>query len=116
MNKGVRKLVSIKGHGHSHCIAEMIAQCWGKESFTDVEFVCKNGKKRLPANKAVLAASSNKLASLLAGTEGDDLTTIIVPESDFTVMEMFLKYIYSGTVIASHLIDELKSLISEWVG
>ena len=115
MTVGVKKMVSIRGQGHALCITEAIAQCWGKESFTDVEFVCKNGKKRLPANKAVLAASSNNWASLLAGTEGDDLTTIIVPETDFAAMEMFLKYIYSGEVVASHLIDDLKSLISKWV-
>lgn len=68
----------------------------------------------LSANKAVLAAASQKLSFLLAET-GDDDVTIIIPESDFKTVEILLKYIYSGTFIVKNFTNDLEELIKDWV-
>ena len=117
MKKGGKKFISILGRGHSQCLSDALVECWGKESYSDVVFVSKQGGERLTANKAVLAASSKKLAQLLADTEGDDMTTIIVPERDFTAIDLLLRYIYSGKIdaVGKKFVAELQILISEWV-
>lgn len=119
MVQGGNKYVSIVGRGHSQCVSEAILECWGNEAYADVVFVCNKGLngsgKKLLANKAILAASSKKLASLLSSAGEDEVVTILVPEQDFPTMDKLLRYIYSGEVIVNQMVDELRAFISEWV-
>lgn len=114
-------VISIIGRGHSQCISESILECWGKEGYSNVMFICKKeehttSRRIVSANKAVLAASSSKLARLLADAgEADDVTTIMVPDTNFSTMDNLLKYIYSGEIRTNQLTDELKNIISELV-
>jgi len=81
-----------------------------------VTFICKDSgssRRALFGNKAVLAAGSKTLYQLLSET-GDEDVTILVPESDFSTIKMLLQYIYTGQVLAS-ILDELQSLILDWV-
>jgi len=68
----------------------------------------------LSANKAVLAAGSKQLCQLLADT-GDENVTIFVPESDFYTVKLILQYIYTGEVLVKNFLNELETLIFDWV-
>ena len=63
---------------------------------------------------AVLAASSKKLAQLLSDSSDDDMTTILIPDRDFSTVKSILHYIYAGEVLVGSLTGELESLILEW--
>ena len=120
MLKNRSKVISVRGRGHSQCISESILLlAWENECYADVVFVCKQGEKEsektLTANKAILAASSKMLASLLSDTRDDDMTKILVPETTFQTMDLLLRYIYSGEVLVSNKNEDLQALIREWV-
>ncbi len=80
-------------------------------------FICKDSdssEEALFANKAVLAAASKTLYQLLYDT-GDEDVTILVPESDLHTIKMLLQYIYTGQVLVNGILNELQSLILDWV-
>ena len=52
---------------------------------------------------------------MLSDTGEEEDVTIIIPESDFSIVKMLLQYIYSGEVIVDSLSNELEALIKDWV-
>ena len=52
---------------------------------------------------------------MLSDTGEEEDVTIIIPESDFSIVKMLLQYIYSGEVIVDALTNELEALIKDWV-
>ena len=81
-------------------------------------FICKDSdssEEALFANKAVLAAASKTLYHLLFDTGDDEDVTILVPESDLHTIKMLLQYIYTGQVLVNGILNELQSLILDWV-
>jgi len=103
----------------NHFKAEYVQDCWEKEFHSNVTFVCKDlGSfgKTLCANKAILAAASPKFHRLLSDTGDDEENvTIIVPGNDFHIVKMLLQYIHTGEVLVNSFLDELESLILDWV-
>ena len=52
---------------------------------------------------------------MLSDSGEEEDVTIIIPESDFSIVKMLLQYIYSGEVIVDSLTQELEALIKDWV-
>ncbi len=50
---------------------------------------------------------------MLSDTGEEEDVTIIIPESDFSIVKMLLQYIYSGEVIVDSLTQELEALIKD---
>ena len=122
MNINSEKFVKILGKGHAQFLSKQIADCFDKESYANVKFICKTATRGessatqqqcLLANKFILAAASKKFSNLLAGTD-DEEVTILVPDENFSTLKFLLQYIYSGEIYLNELSEELNLLIDEW--
>ena len=103
--------VKIVGINHGLCLAfTLFLDGWKRERFADVTFYCKpstkernnrgNLRKKLRANRSVLAAASPFLASILPDCELENdvcITTELLYDEMFCVLE----YIYSGKLLCS---------------
>lgn len=98
--------VKIVGINHGLCLAfTLFLDGWKRERFADVTFYCQpsvteKSRKKLRANRSVLAAASPFLASILPDCELENdvcITTELLYDEMFCVLE----YIYSGKLLCS---------------
>ncbi|XP_065567445.1 uncharacterized protein LOC136031689 isoform X1 [Artemia franciscana] len=70
---------------------------WKTDSFTDVELICKDGRK-VKSHKVYLSAVSVFLRSLLLEHEDEELSQIHLPDYEYEDLVNMVLLIYSGVI------------------
>ena len=109
-------------------------QAWGalyeNGLHSDITFVVGASGKQFRVHKLVLSTHSSTFQAMLYnGMEESSKSTITLPDQDPAILELLLKFMYTGQVklhrdIAQHLIiladyyavEVLKESIGEWIG
>ena len=74
---------------------EALEHAWSYPWLTDVILVCDDGT-HIRAHRAVVAASSPLLSSLLLQSETEEDTTILLPAISATSLDLILEFVYLG--------------------
>ncbi|KAK2720429.1 uncharacterized protein LOC136036236 isoform X2 [Artemia franciscana] len=86
---------------------------WKTDSFTDVELVCRDGR-RVKSHKVYLSAVSKILGSVFLEHEDDGLALIHLPDYEYEDLVNMMLLIYSGVIYNERAsIEYLQSLLNE---